>query len=95
MNWRRAGIAAAFVVPVVYIFSRGMKTDPREIPSPLPGNPAPPFALSVFADRRGALVLRPTVWDVVGGKAQVMRAGLGRHRDPGGARSADCLHAAG
>ena len=49
MNWRRATIAAALVVPVVIIFSRGMKTDPREIPSPLPGNAAPPFSLAVFA----------------------------------------------
>jgi len=49
MNWRRAAIAAAFVIPVIFIFSRGMKTDPREIPSPLPGNPAPPFRLAVFA----------------------------------------------
>jgi cytochrome c biogenesis protein CcmG/thiol:disulfide interchange protein DsbE len=49
MNWRRATIAAALVVPVVIIFSRGMKTDPREIPSPLPGNAAPPFSLAVVA----------------------------------------------
>jgi cytochrome c biogenesis protein CcmG/thiol:disulfide interchange protein DsbE len=49
MNWRRAGIAAVLVIPVVFVFSRGMKTDPREIPSPLPGNPAPGFALAVFA----------------------------------------------
>lgn len=49
MNWRRAALAAALVIPVVIVFSRGMKQDPREIPSPLPGNPAPPFSLAVFA----------------------------------------------
>jgi len=49
MNWKRAAIAAALVIPVIFIFSRGMKNDPREIPSPLPGNPAPPFHLAVFA----------------------------------------------
>lgn len=49
MNWRRATIATAFVVPVVLLFSHGMKEDPREITSPLPGHSAPKFSLAVFA----------------------------------------------
>ncbi|HEY7235062.1 MAG TPA: redoxin domain-containing protein [Gemmatimonadaceae bacterium] len=49
MNWRRAAIAASLTIPVVALFAYGLTRDPREIPSPLPGNPAPPFALTVFA----------------------------------------------
>ena len=49
MNWRRAIVAGIFTVPVVGLFMFGLRHDPREIPSPLPGNPAPPFALAVFA----------------------------------------------
>lgn len=49
MNWRRATIAASLTIPVIALFAYGLRQDPREIPSPLPGNPAPPFALAVFA----------------------------------------------
>ncbi|HTR78219.1 MAG TPA: redoxin domain-containing protein [Gemmatimonadaceae bacterium] len=49
MNWRRAGLAALFAVPVIGLFMYGLKQDPREIPSPLPGKPAPLFSLAVFA----------------------------------------------
>ena len=49
MNWRRAGIAASLTIPVIALFAYGLRQDPREIPSPLPGNPAPKFALPVFA----------------------------------------------
>lgn len=49
MNWRRAGIAALFAVPIIYLFIYGLGQDPRDIPSPLPGKPAPLFALEVFA----------------------------------------------
>lgn len=49
MNWRRAGIAALCVVPVILLFRHGLTQDPREIPSPLPGKVAPRFSLSVFA----------------------------------------------
>ena len=50
MNWRRATIAALLrrsgdrVVRV-----RASSHDPHEIPSPLPGTPAPTFSLEVFA----------------------------------------------
>ncbi|HEV8218494.1 MAG TPA: redoxin domain-containing protein [Gemmatimonadaceae bacterium] len=49
MNWKRAAIAAAFVLPVAWLFRHGLTQDPREIPSPLPGNAAPQFSLAVFA----------------------------------------------
>lgn len=49
MNWRRAGVAASLTIPVIALFAYGLRQDPREIPSPLPGNAAPLFALSVFA----------------------------------------------
>ncbi|MEO7085666.1 MAG: redoxin domain-containing protein [Gemmatimonadaceae bacterium] len=49
MNWKRASIAAVCVIPVVGLFIYGMHHDPRDIPSPMPGKPAPAFALEVFA----------------------------------------------
>lgn len=49
MNWRRSAIAALFALPLVGLFAFGLHHDPHEIPSPLPGNAAPTFALEVFA----------------------------------------------
>lgn len=49
MNWRRAALAASLTIPVIALFAYGLRQDPREIPSPLPGHPAPPFSLAVFA----------------------------------------------
>src|SRR5688500_18956485 len=54
MNWRRAAIATACVVPIVGLFSYGMTRNPRDIPSPLPGRPAPEFALEVIRAGDGA-----------------------------------------
>jgi cytochrome c biogenesis protein CcmG/thiol:disulfide interchange protein DsbE len=48
MNWRRAAIATACAIPVVALFGYGMTRNPRDIPSPLPGKPAPDFALEVI-----------------------------------------------
>jgi cytochrome c biogenesis protein CcmG/thiol:disulfide interchange protein DsbE len=48
MNWRRAAIATACAVPIVALFGYGMTRNPRDIPSPLPGKPAPDFALEVI-----------------------------------------------
>jgi cytochrome c biogenesis protein CcmG/thiol:disulfide interchange protein DsbE len=48
VNWRRAAIATASAIPLVALFAYGMTRDPREIPSPLPGKPAPDFALEVI-----------------------------------------------
>lgn len=49
MSWKRAAIAATLAVPVIALFAYGLQQDPRDIPSPLPGHRAPPFALAVFA----------------------------------------------
>ncbi|MEP6495031.1 MAG: redoxin domain-containing protein [bacterium] len=49
MNWKRATIAGAFAFPIIGLFIYGLKHDPHDIPSPLPGKPAPTFALEVFA----------------------------------------------
>lgn len=49
MNWKRAAIATLAAAPVIALFAFGFTRDPGEIPSPLPGRPAPPFALPVFA----------------------------------------------
>ena len=49
MNWQRATIATIFAVPVIGLFAFGLRHDPHDIPSPLPGKPAPSFALEVFA----------------------------------------------
>ncbi|MBE3074616.1 MAG: TlpA family protein disulfide reductase [Actinobacteria bacterium] len=49
MNWKRSLIAAVTAVPVILLFAWGFTRDPGEIPSPLPGHPAPQFALDVFA----------------------------------------------
>jgi len=48
MNWKRALVAVLAVLPVVLLLAFGMTRDPREIDSPLPGRPAPDFALAVM-----------------------------------------------
>ena len=49
MNWKRAAIATLAAAPVLALFAFGFTRNPSEIPSPLPGRPAPAFALPVFA----------------------------------------------
>lgn len=49
MNWKRSLIATAFAIPLILLFAYGFTRDPSAIVSPLPGNPAPPLALPVFA----------------------------------------------
>jgi cytochrome c biogenesis protein CcmG, thiol:disulfide interchange protein DsbE len=48
MNWKRATIAAAAGLPLIALLGFGLTRDPKEIPSPLPGQEAPDFALRVF-----------------------------------------------
>jgi cytochrome c biogenesis protein CcmG/thiol:disulfide interchange protein DsbE len=55
VNWKRSAIAALAAVPVLALFAYGLRHDPKAIPSPLPGRPAPSFALSVFAPGEGRL----------------------------------------
>jgi cytochrome c biogenesis protein CcmG, thiol:disulfide interchange protein DsbE len=48
MNWKRSLIGVAIALPIVALLAFGMTKDPSEIPSPLPGKPAPDFALAVI-----------------------------------------------
>jgi cytochrome c biogenesis protein CcmG/thiol:disulfide interchange protein DsbE len=48
VNWKRAGLAVLATTPVIALFAFGFTRNPAEIPSPLPGRTAPPFALSVM-----------------------------------------------
>lgn len=59
MNWKRAAIASLFVVPVILLFAYGLTKDPKDIPSPLPGHEASPFALTVFAPGQPPLARTP------------------------------------
>lgn len=50
MSWKRAGIAMLVMIPLLMLFTFGLRRgDPRLIPSPLVGSPAPDFALPVMA----------------------------------------------
>ena len=54
MSWRRAAVAMMVAVPIILLFTYGLgRGDPRRIPSPLVGQPAPEFALPVL-DLEGA-----------------------------------------
>ncbi|HUF27347.1 MAG TPA: redoxin domain-containing protein [Gemmatimonadaceae bacterium] len=50
MNWSRSLLAVAAGVPLLALLAFGLTRDPREIPSPLPGRAAPPFALPMMRD---------------------------------------------
>ncbi len=55
MNWKRSFVAIAFAVPIIALLAWGFRRDPDAIPSPLPGQTAPEFALSVFSPGVGPL----------------------------------------
>jgi cytochrome c biogenesis protein CcmG/thiol:disulfide interchange protein DsbE len=66
MNWTRAVVVTgAVALPLLALLGFGLKQAPtlREIPSPLPGRPAPPFELATF--RPGDALERPEVGDTV------------------------------
>ncbi len=63
MAWRRLVLVFLLGVPLVAVLAYGFTRDPREIPSPLIGRPAPPFTLQLMdgrtlslADLRGKVV---------------------------------------
>lgn len=57
MNWKRSLIATVVIgAPLVGLLSFGMTRDPRVIPSPLPGRPAPLFSLAAFAPGADSLL---------------------------------------
>lgn len=50
MSWKRAGIWMLVMIPLIMLFTFGLRRgDPRLIPSPLVDQPAPEFALPVMA----------------------------------------------
>ncbi|MBI2407574.1 MAG: redoxin domain-containing protein [Gemmatimonadetes bacterium] len=53
MRWRRAIVGGLTGIPLVMLFAWGMGRDPKDIPSPLPGQPAPDFTLPVFTNGLG------------------------------------------
>jgi cytochrome c biogenesis protein CcmG, thiol:disulfide interchange protein DsbE len=63
MNWKRAAVAAAVAIPIVWLLAFGLTRDPRAIASPLPGRTAPAFELEVFAP--GSSTPAPTVGERV------------------------------
>jgi cytochrome c biogenesis protein CcmG/thiol:disulfide interchange protein DsbE len=48
MNWTRALVGGGAAVALSALLAYGMTRDPREIPSPLPGKPAPAFELKTL-----------------------------------------------
>ncbi len=65
MSWKRAGIAMVLTIPLILLFAFGLRRgDPRLVPSPLVGNPAPEFALPVMA-MDGPVDGRETTGDTV------------------------------
>ena len=54
MTWRALGVAA-LVVALVGLLAYGFTTNPRAIPSPLIGQPAPAFTLALFDGERLSL----------------------------------------
>jgi cytochrome c biogenesis protein CcmG/thiol:disulfide interchange protein DsbE len=53
LNWKRSIIALLASAPVLALFAFGFTRNPAEIPSPLPGRPAPPFTLAVLTAGEG------------------------------------------
>jgi cytochrome c biogenesis protein CcmG/thiol:disulfide interchange protein DsbE len=45
MNWKRAFVGIGVGAPVVALLAWGLTQDPREVPSTMPGQAAPPFSL--------------------------------------------------
>ncbi|MBI4408851.1 MAG: redoxin domain-containing protein [Gemmatimonadetes bacterium] len=69
MNWQRALVAASVAVPVLVLLRIGLELDPRAIPSPLPGRPAPGFALATLEDDVGGAVGREGAGAPASGRA--------------------------
>jgi cytochrome c biogenesis protein CcmG/thiol:disulfide interchange protein DsbE len=48
MDWRRSLVGLGIALPLVGLLAFGLTRDPSEIVSPLPGRPAPDFAMKVM-----------------------------------------------
>ena len=55
MAWRRLVLVFLVGVPLVAVLAYGFTRDPREIPSPLIGRPAPPFSIELMDGRQVSL----------------------------------------
>lgn len=53
MSWKRIAWTLSAAVPLVALLAFGMTRNPNDLESPLPGRPAPEFALPVFTDPEG------------------------------------------
>jgi len=53
--WRRLVLVFLVGVPLVAVLAYGFTRDPREIPSPLIGRPAPPFSIELMDGRQVSL----------------------------------------
>ena len=65
MNWRNASFAAAGALALTALLGWGMTRDPAEIPSPLPGKPAPGFALQRLDNRTEQINLQDLRGEIV------------------------------
>jgi cytochrome c biogenesis protein CcmG/thiol:disulfide interchange protein DsbE len=45
MNWKRGAVGLGIALAIIALLGYGLTRDPRTIPSPLPGTPAPVFTL--------------------------------------------------
>lgn len=69
MNWPRSLIGLAVALPILGLLVYGLTVDPRQLPSTLPGKPAPDFVLRTLdtnetvrlAEQRGNIVVL-NVW---------------------------------
>jgi cytochrome c biogenesis protein CcmG, thiol:disulfide interchange protein DsbE len=65
MNWKRSAIGIGIAVPILALLAYGMTLDPRTIPSPLPGKPAPEFTLPVLDEPETSVSLAELRGNVV------------------------------
>lgn len=65
LSWRRAALPLAVFVVLVGLLALGLRHDPRELPSPLVGRPAPAFRVATLVGPTPQLArddLRGQVW---------------------------------
>ncbi len=65
MNVKRMLLGLIITVPIIALLVAGLGRDPRLIPSPLPGNPAPDFSLPVLETAGNFTVQEPGPGEVV------------------------------
>ncbi|MBI2883997.1 MAG: TlpA family protein disulfide reductase [Candidatus Methylomirabilis oxyfera] len=46
-TWKKLSLLLS-IIPILLLLAYGFKTNPREVPSPLVGRQAPPFAMTMF-----------------------------------------------